>query len=226
MRRSALFLGALFLILAGRVPALASPQVYEYTIKHPVYGNIGTFTNVITHTGKSIQVQTAVRVAVKFFGAVVYREESDRSEQWQNGRLMTFHGVTRKDGKVLEVDGQARGSQFVIDGPEGQFVGPAGVQPPNPWSIDCLKSNVMMSSLSGRLFPAQIADQGEETVAVGNERFRTHKYQIDTDRPHTVWFDEQGVPVMLRSIEHGDTITLVLTNYPRDGVNVAAAPPR
>jgi len=225
MGRSAAFLLCILLLAAALRPASAAPLTYEYRVKHPTFGNIGTYTNIIERTGDGVRVQTIVRIAVKIFGATVYREQADRMEQWKAGRLVYFHGTTQKNGRRIDVTGEARDGQFVITGPEGTYIAPADVQPPNPWSIDCLKSDTMLSSITGKIYPARITDQGEDTVTVGGQPHRARKYEVDTDRPHLVWFDESGVPVMLQSVEHGDTVRLTLTGYP-ETVNLAAAPPQ
>jgi len=222
-RFAAVVLGLLFAAIYGPAAAFGTPLVYEYRVKHPTYGNIGTYTNIIERSGDDVRVQTIVRIAVKVFGATLYREEADRIELWKDGRLVYFHGTTKKNGKHLEVTGEARGDQFVIAGPEGTFLAPADVQPPNPWSIDCLKSDSMMSSVSGKVYPARIAPGGEETVTIDGQPHRTRKFEVDTDRPHVIWFDEHGIPVMLQSIERGDPVRLTLTSYP-ENVNLAAVP--
>jgi hypothetical protein len=210
-------------VLSGARPAVAAPMTYEYRVKHPTYGDIGSYTNIIERGADGVHVQTIVRIAVKILGATMYRENADRSELWKDGRLAYFHSITTKNGKRAEVSGEAQGDKFVINGPEGTYVAPAKVQPPNPWSSDCLNSDVMMSSVTGQLYQAQIRDDGEETVTIAGQPRHTRKYEIDTDRSHTIWFDDKGVPVILQSIEEGDPVRLVLTRYP-ETVNLAAVP--
>ncbi len=215
--------------LQALAPARASAGtqlVFEYRIEHPTYGDIGTFINRITKAGTTTDVQTSVRVAVKFFGATVYREISDRTERWLGDRLVAFHGVTDKDGERFEVNGQAQGGKFVVTGRDGTFTAPADVQPPNPWSASCLKADTMLSSVSGRVFAAHVIDRGEDLVTVAGQKYRAHKYEVDTDRPHTVWFDDRGLPLQIESIERGDPVRLVLTHYPDEMQALASVPAR
>lgn len=225
-RTLVLLLGLSCAAVVTPAPGRAEPLVFEYQIEHPTYGDIGTFTNTIVKNGPTTEVQTSVKVAVKFLGATLYRETSDRTERWHGHRLMTFHGVTDKDGKIFEVSGQAQGDHFVVSGPAGTFIAPADVQPPNPWSAACLKADTMLSSMSGKVFRARVSDRGEELITVAGRQFQTHKYDVDTDRPHTIWFDDRGVPVQIESTDHGDPVRLVLTRYPDDAQTVAAAPAR
>ncbi len=201
----------------------AAPLVFQYQIRHPLYGDIGTYTNKITKSGDSTEVLTSVQVTVKVFGAVLYREVSNRTEHWRDGRLVGFQSVTDKDGKTYDVSGKADGERFAITGPEGTFLAPADVQPPNPWSASCLKSRAMLSSVSGRIFPARIVDQGSDVLSIAGQRMRAQKYEIDTDRPHTVWFSDAGYPLQIESDEDGQPVRLVLTHYPERAQTVAAA---
>lgn len=228
MSRILLALLALWSLVAT-APARAdetAPLVFEYQIRHPLYGNIGTYINKIIKSGDTTEVLTSVRVMVKVFGAVLYREVSDRTEHWRNGRLVGFQSVTDKDGKTYDVSGKADGERFAITGPEGSFSAPADVQPPNTWSASCLKSTTMLSSISGRIFSARIIDQGAEMLSVDGRRFRTQKYEIDADRPHTVWFNDAGIPLQIESDEEGQPVRLVLTHYPEQAQSVAAATSR
>jgi hypothetical protein len=209
--------------IAGPRPAAAAPATYEYRVMHPTYGDIGSYTNVIDRSGGDVHVQTVARIKVTILGVTLYRETADRNEVWKNGRLVYFHAVTTKNGKRVEVEGQADGDRFVVNGPEGTVTAPANVQPPNLWSSDCLRSDAMLSSVTGKIYPAQVHDHGEEVVNVAGQQRKTRKYEIDTDRAHTVWFDDRGVPVILQTIEDGDPVQLVLARYP-ESVNLAAAP--
>jgi uncharacterized protein DUF6134 len=209
---------------AAPAPVTAAPLVFEYRIEHPLYGDVGTYINKIIKSGDTTEVLTSVRVSVKIFGAELYHEISDRTEHWRDGRLVGFNSVTDKDGKTYDVTGKAEGNTFAITGPAGTFTGPADVQPPNPWSVDCLKSTAMLSSMSGRIFAARIVAQGTDMLSIDGQRYRTQKYEIDTDRPHTVWFNNAGVPLQIESDEDGQPVRLVLMHDPEHAKAMATVP--
>lgn len=214
----------------GTVPyanaAGPAPLVLQYRIEHPIYGDIGSYTNSIIRAGDTITVHTSARILVKVLGIVLYRETTDRTERWQGGRLMSFHSATDKNGRASNVTGAADGNAFVVKGPAGTFRAPADVQPPNVWSARCLRADTMLSSVSGRVFRARIVDHGQATVPVDGQNRSAHEYEVMTDRPHDVWFDDAGVPLQIKSIEEGQPVRLVLTHYPDQGTLIAAAPPR
>lgn len=229
MGRLLTVLVALSWIGGASLPAQAAdptPLVLQYQIKSPIYGDIGTYTNSIEKAGATTTVHTAVHVLVKILGMVMYREDTARTEHWQGDRLVSFHSVTQKNGRTYDVTGEAQGGAFVVTGPAGTFKAPADVQPPNPWSVRCLKSNTMLSSLSGRIFSAHILDRGQDVLSVAGQKYRAHEYEITTDRRHLVWFNDLGVPLQIEANEEGQPVRLVLTRYPEPAQMAAAALPQ
>src|SRR5215471_19877992 len=99
MKRAVAIAGAVGLsALASSVPALAGQQVYTYVVVHPIYGEIGTFTDTIDQNPGTLRIDGHLRVAVTFLGIVAYREESDTTEVLRGNRLMSLQSVTDKDG--------------------------------------------------------------------------------------------------------------------------------
>lgn len=228
---------ALIGVAAGLRPALASPQgtspqpatpqaaaalpaagpqaqVYQYRVEHPLYGNIGTYTNIVTRSGDTADVETKLNVVVKLLGIVVHRQEAEQEEHWQHDRLTLFRSVTKTNGKPIKVEGEAEGNAFVITSPVGTVTAPANIRPTNPWSPSVLKANVVMSTKSGRVFAAHLNDVKDEVVTAAGKPERLRRFDVVTDKPQTVWLDDHNVPVAFRTIEDGTPIDFVLTRYP------------
>lgn len=196
--------------------ALAStpPQTFEYKIKHAVYGDIGTYANTVIRRGENVEVVSTLRVAVKLLGMVVYRREADRTERWQGDRLVSFASVDNKNGQRIEVRGEARDGAFVITSPAGQTIAPAYVRPSNPWSADILAANVMMSTSTGKVFPARVRGGEEDLVSVEGRVERLRRFEIESDKHEYVWLDRDNVPVAFRTEDEGTTIDFLLRRYP------------
>ncbi len=191
--------------------AEAGQRVYEYTIKHPQYGDIGTYTNIVEQSGDRIDVTTRVHVLVKILGLVVYRQDAERSELWQGGRLVSFTGITATNGKRAEIRGKAQGDTFVIDTPNGTAVGPADVRPSNPWSAAMFRGAALMSTTTGRLFWPQIV-QREETLRLDGKPARLRRIDVLDNKHQVVWFDDRDVPVAFRTEEEGSPVDFVLAD--------------
>jgi hypothetical protein len=203
-------LAALLLAFASGSAAFANEQVFEYQIKHPVFGDIGTYTNTVKAADGETEVDTRVQVTVNVAGNVIFRQDATRREQWSGERLVAFSSVTQTNEERLEVRGQAREDGFVITSPQGIVMAPAGVRPTNPWSIDIVKADTLLAPMSGRLFKARISDR-EETIRLADGRARKlRRYEIAGDKRQVVWFDERGIPLAFRSEEGGVNIDFVL----------------
>ena len=107
------FIGA----LAMGETAHAGQQTYNYTVEHPFYGEIGTYTNTVHDADGLIQMDSQLRVEVQVLGLVVFQEDADRSEIWRGNRLLSFRSVSHKDGKRLEISGEATDKGFVVTSP-------------------------------------------------------------------------------------------------------------
>ncbi len=207
----ALALAAGFVTSAAADPPDA-PTVMEYKIRHAQYGDIGTYTNVIRTTGNEVEVQSTLRIAVKLLGLTLYREEGERRERWRGNRLVSFHGTTDKNGERLAVTGEARGDVFVVTGPWGTGEAPLDVQPSNPWSARMLNATTMMSTTTGKLFPARVHGGEEELITFFDGKpQRLRQFEIFSDKREFVWLDQRDIPVAFGTEDGGVRVEFVLT---------------
>jgi hypothetical protein len=149
-------------------------------------------------------------VAIKAFGFVVYREEADRTELWQGGRLMSFHGLTTVNGKPREVRGEAQGDGFAITSPSGTFIASPSIYTSSPWSVELPKPDVMMSTKNGRVEHAQVIDDGVVMTTMNGSEILLRHYRILSSKRQDAWLDVGGVPVHFRSEEHGSPVDFIL----------------
>jgi len=215
------FLGLLALL----APASAS-ETYTYTVHHPSYGDIGTYTDIVSESDGVTQIDSRLRVAVTMLGVVVYREDGDRSEIWRDNRLVSFQSVSNRNGERIEVRGKAEKDGFVVTTPAGTFVAPANVKPSDPWAIKKLGAAVMVSTKSGKIWDVDVSGGEEATVSAEGKAVATRHFHVaagsDEDK-WEVWFDRGGVPVRFQSVESGEPIDFILASPPGEGT--AAADP-
>jgi hypothetical protein len=204
---SALLVG----VLGGAARAKAeSPRELIYDVKHSVFGDIGTYSNVIETSGAVITIKTAAHFLVKALGVGLHREDAQRVEQWQGDRLIFFHGVTVKNGETTEVKGQASGNNFVISSPLGTVTAPASVKPANPWSTRSIDSNEMMRVDNGKVEKVTVSGGGETNVNVDGASTTAKEYDITGSSKYKVWFDNHGVPVMFVVDDDSGQVTFTL----------------
>jgi hypothetical protein len=200
---------------AGGVAAAASalPAATEqlrYRVSHSVFGDIGTYTNIVQTIGDSTTVRTTAHFLVKMLGVGLHREDAQRTERWEGSRLMSFFGITRKNDHTLEVKGEANGNDFVISSPLGTFTAPASVQPANPWSARCLKSTTMMRVDNGKIEHVRVSSGTDTTVAIDGAAIPARLYEIDGATRYKVWFDRQNIPVMFAVDDDSGKVTFTL----------------
>lgn len=206
---AAILLGTMFPGSSGA--ALAdSPRQLVYDVKHSVFGDIGTYTNQIETSGAVITVKTTAHFLVKALGVGLHREDAQRVEQWQGDRLISFHGVTVKNGDTIEIDGKANGNSFVIKSPLGTINAPATVKPANPWSSRSLDSNTMMRVDNGKVEQVKISGGGETNVNVDGASTTAKEYQITGSTKYKIWIDQHDVPVMFVVDDDSGEVTFTL----------------
>lgn len=217
------FLAAIVTMAVGGA-ARAAEQVFDYTITHPKYGTIGTYTNVVNESAGGYRVRTRVHIQVKAMGFTLYRQDADRLEEWRGDRLISFQGVTETNGKRLEITGQAQGDAFVINLPDETLVAPGDVTPVNPWATAsrswtarATQGQTIMSTTTGKLYAATVSGGDERSVTLNGAARRLREFDISFgDKRDVVWVDRDGLPVAFRTIENGAPVDLVLTRRSRD----------
>jgi translation initiation factor IF-1 len=209
-----------FVAVAGLVAAVmvddgaalsAGSHMLRYRVVHSTYGDIGTYSNTIEQTGDTTTVLTEAHFKVSILGVVLHREDAKRTERWQGGRLVYFSGVTTKNGKPMELQGEARGDSFVIDSPRGVVTAPADVHPANPWSANFLGSDTMMSVDTGAIEPVRISDGEAANVTIDGRPLRARKYEIRGKIRYKIWLSEADqVPVMFSVDDDSGVVTFTL----------------
>ena len=195
----------------GSFPASAdSPHELVYEVKHSVFGDIGTYSNLIESSGGIITIKTAAHFLVKALGVGLHREDAQRVEQWQGDRLIFFHGVTVKNGETTEVKGEAKGGNFVITSPLGTITAPGSVRPANPWSSRSIDSNEMMRVDNGKIEQVRVTGGGPADVVIGGATVATRQYEIDGASRYKVWFDKDNISVMFAVDDDSGKITFTL----------------
>ena len=202
---------ALFIAGTGH-PAAASADVRQlvYNVKHSVFGDIGSYTNLIEASGTVVTIKTTAHFLVTALGVGLHREDAQRTEQWQGDRLMAFHSVTKKNGDTLQVDGKAQGNDFVIQGPLGQATAPGSVKPANPWSSHSLDSTTMMRVDTGKVEQVSIKDDGQTNIALDGASVIAHEYEISGSTHYKIWIDKHDIPVMFVVDDDSGQVTFTL----------------
>jgi hypothetical protein len=213
--------GVLAFVAAVGTGAAETPAQFVYRVSHSTFGEIGSYANTIQPTRDGVTVLTRVNFEVSLLGVRMYRENAERTEQWQGDRLVSFHGVTDKGKGPVEVKGEARGNSFVISSSQGTVTAPASVHPANPWSANFLHSNTMMRPDSGQVEQVRIGKGQETVVKIDGASIPAVKFEIDGSTRYTVWLDGRGVPVMFVADDDTGKVTFTLAKCIRCGSDLS-----
>ena len=204
----------------------AATQILTYTIEHPTYGSIGTYTNIVTQNGNSADVRTELHASVTVIGMRLFHQDATREEHWQNQRLVTFRSTTDDNGTNIIVNGQADRTSFVIhSSSNGTVTAPPQVHPSNPWAPFLLHTDEIMSTKTGRVNRVVVTDTGEVTATFDGKTMHVHQWFIDGDKHQIVWIDARGVVVAFQTEENGTRINFVLENNLPTVASAPAPPP-
>lgn len=212
-RRLPVLMGAVLAgVLGDPLPAAAdSARELAYRVTHSVFGEIGTYSNLIESTGAVITIKTAAHFLVKALGVGLHREDAQRVEQWQGDRLTFFHGVTVKNGDSIEIKGQASGNNFVIASPTGTITAPASVKPANPWSSRSIDSTLMMRVDTGKVEKVKVTGGGETNVSIDGASTTAKEYDVTgPTNNYRIWFDTHDIPVMFEVDDDSGKVTFTL----------------
>jgi uncharacterized protein DUF6134 len=213
MTRARAIAGAMGLsVIAGATPAVAGPQVYTYSVLHPIYGEIGTLTDAIDRSSEATRIDARLRIAVKFLGIVVSRQETDTTEILHADRLVSLQSVTEKDGQHFEVHGKIQGDQFVVNAMAGSFAGPATIAPSDPWVLKRLGEQTVVFTDTGRISKLYISGGDYDMVSVNGASVSARHFIVMGDKRQEVWLNNREIPVMFRTVEDGTPIDFVLQN--------------
>jgi hypothetical protein len=197
-------------IVAGAMPAHAGPQVYIYSVLHPIYGDIGTLTDTIERNPGTTRIDAHLCIAVKLLGIVVSRQKTDTVEIMHGDRLVSLHSMTDKDGLHSEVHGETQADRFQVNATAGSFTGPAAIAPSDPWVLKRIGAQTVVFTDTGKITNMSISGGAYATVSVNGASISARHFTVMGDKRQEVWLDSRDVPVMFRTVEDGTPIDFVL----------------
>jgi Family of unknown function (DUF6134) len=203
-------------ILTVAIPARAQERAYSYSVVHPFYGTIGTFTESIVRSGDTTRIDSHVRVAVRIVGIVVHREQGDHIEIFHGDRLVSLQSATTTNGTRIDVRGEAQGDRFVVTSAAGVVEAPADVAPSDPWVLKQVGVGTVVSVKTGRIILTRVTGGEPAKVALQGVTITTRHFMARGEREQEIWLNDQDVPIMFRSVESGAPIDFVLTSPWRD----------
>ena len=204
--RMATVLAAAAVLLAAS--AGASPDV-PTTLNFAIMRNgaqIGTNLIRIGRDGADTTVQMVTHIDVGIAFLTLYKFDQTESERWAKGRLLSMTAMTNDNGTVHQTSATAQNGAIVVQCNGKTSETPSTTIPYSLWNPALLAHNVALDTRDGGLEAIKVIDRGEENVVVEGRTRRAHHYQIVTNFPQDVWYDDSGelVQVEMKGTDGSD----------------------
>ena len=172
--------------------------------------DVGTHRVEFASDGNRLTVRVSTDIAVRFLSLTVYRFHHKAEEVWVDGRLVSLTSRTDDDGKPRVVELRADGDRLrgAYNGKPLDF--PASILPATLWHPASMRQSLLLDTVKGRPLKISIADRGDETIALANDRVATRRFSISGQLVRDVWYGPDGFIVQARfRAKDGSHVTLL-----------------
>jgi hypothetical protein len=165
-----------------RVEAQVPPHRLDLMFR-ALWGNkqIGTHRIAVmpeTESGNwRVEVAMDIKVSLGWFGEITFKHHCQ--EVWQDGRIVELTSTTDDDGDVFNVNGEARGADFALQGPSGPFLAPANLlTSSSAWSEAVCRQDQLIDATHGSVIGVVADLKGERQVETVRGRLRARRYDF------------------------------------------------
>jgi len=130
----------------------------------------------------------------------------DATEEWQGDQLVSVRGKLKDGGDRESVEAEKNGESIKVSGSRFEGDAPADILPSSHWRSEIVTADRILSTENGDLISINPKSAGEDTVTIDGETITATRYEIDSDVPYTIWYDEQGRWVKLEFTARGEKI--------------------
>ncbi len=219
-RRRALRLtgGAMLAPLASGLSLAASPaagvelfpqdSAWRFLVLR--HGNvIGEHRFDFSRRGDDFVVEVAIDIAVDFLGITLFRFTHRAEEVWRDGWLHALTAATDDDGQLWRIrsarsEGALRGTVNDVGFDVSGYVVPASL-----WHRDTPRSQVLFSTIDGRVKVVNSAALGEDAVPVAGRARPARHFRLTGELERDVWYAEDcSIAKVTFPARDGSLITL------------------
>jgi len=200
MRPVSLALPIIALTLAAGA-ALAADGVPGNALSFTVLRNgetVGTHVLRFQPVDDAVRISADTNVVVKMAMIPVYRFEHHGNEVWRDGRLISLTSETNDDGTRHALKVAGGGGSLAVNGDGAVSHLPADTLPASLWNRRTVARGTLLNTLDGHAMTVQVADQGDDQVAVHGRTVVARHYAMTGDLSRELWYDADGTLVQVR----------------------------
>jgi len=185
-------------------------EVREYDIFRDG-SEIGSHVVTITRDSDrtTVNVKTDIKVKVAFITA--YRFEHERTETWDQDRLLRVESQTDDDGEKFAITTQAtdNGYRRTVNGRTDAFDGQ--IRLISFWDRDrILSGNTFISAMVDETYDLSFSAPAVDELWIQNRSYEAEHYKMSGDLDYEMWYTSDGHPLKIAFEKRGSQIEWVL----------------
>ena len=189
------------------------PGHYQYSIRHALFGKIGSQSIELARKGHEIIVTMEARVKIELLFVTLFRLHTFGREVWRDGRLIAFYGRSEEDGDVLAISARATPKGMRFYGPKGKTDIPGPVALTNPWSRAVLDFPIVIEPTSGSLLSIRSRPEAWQWIETRGRTVKAQKHAVTGDMEASIWFAKDGMLVRTEFFKAGGRVTIALESF-------------
>jgi len=173
---------------------------------------VGELVIVFDHGDDLLTVHNRIDVDARIFSHSLFRFTHSSEEQWRQGLLVGFRGVTVDNGerRVVRVSPQA--ATFYVDGKGGPYEVPRDTPLLSAWCEASISGPTVIEPTKGRIKSVQAKVLSSPSTRPKRQQPLSSRYRIGGDLRAEIWYDLRGIVTFARFPVKGGTMgALVLT---------------
>ena len=207
------FTAAAALSIASAQAAEPRPGHYRYSIRHTLFGEIGSQSIHLARVGQDTVVTMEARVKIELLFITLLRLHTRTREVWRDGRMIAFHGRSEEDGDVITIKAKAAHEGMVIEGPKGKTIIPGRVALTNPWNSTVLDVPIVIEPPRGSLLSIRNRPGSRQSIEARGRNMKAREHTVTGDMEASVWFADDGSLARMEFFKAGGWVTIALESF-------------
>ena len=197
------------------------PGHYQYSIRHALFGKIGSQSIELARVGEDTIVTMEARVKIELLFITLLRLHTQTREVWRDGRMISFLGRSEEDGDVIAVKAKAGSRGMTVEGPKGRTFVPGRVALTNPWNRAVLEAPTVIEPTSGNLLSIRHRPGSRQRIEARGRYMMAREHVVTGGMEASIWFADNGSLARLEFFKTGGRVTIALESFTK-----AQFPPR
>ncbi|MGC1951501.1 MAG: DUF6134 family protein [Gammaproteobacteria bacterium] len=173
---------------------------------------VGELVIVFDRVDERLTVHNEIDVDARIFSHSLFRFTHVSEEQWHQGALIGFRGVTVDNGERRTVRVSPQAATLYVDGKGGPYEVPRDTPLLSAWCQASLSSSTVIEPTKGRIKSVSAHMLNSPSTQSGRRRPSSSRFRLGGDLRAEIWYDMRGIVTFARFPVKGGTMgALVLT---------------